>query len=180
MTSTSADSVVDAGMGTDAATADPLPYNAYDSETCSIARTLALIGDRWTLLILRDLSNGVRRFDDLVTHLGIARNVLSRRLAALSDGGLVTRTAYRIDGARERQEYRLTHAGRDLVPILLAVMAWGDRHLSAQDGPPAVPRHVDCGERVRVSVMCEAGHELGDRPRLRIEPGPGSRLRDQR
>ncbi|HZU57453.1 MAG TPA: helix-turn-helix domain-containing protein [Actinocrinis sp.] len=159
---------------------DPLPYSAYDSETCSIARTLALIGDRWTLLILRDLSNGVRRFDDLVTHLGIARNVLSRRLAALADGGLVTRTAYRVDGARERQEYRLTHAGRDLVPILLAVMAWGDRHLSAQDGPPAVPRHAGCGERVRISVTCEAGHDLGDRPRLRVEPGPGSRLREQR
>lgn len=180
MTPTSADNVVDAGVGPDAATADPLPYSAYDSETCSIARTLTLIGDRWTLLILRDLSNGVRRFDDLVTHLGIARNVLSRRLAALADGGLVTRTAYRIDGARERQEYRLTHAGRDLVPILLAVMAWGDRHLSAQDGPPAVPRHADCGERVRVSLTCEAGHELGDRPWLRVEPGPGSRLRDQR
>jgi DNA-binding HxlR family transcriptional regulator len=165
----------------DAAAADDLPpYSAYDSETCSIARTLALIGDRWALLILRDLSNGVRRFDDLVTHLGIARNVLSRRLAALTEGGLITRTAYRIDGARERQEYRLTYAGRDLIPILLAVMAWGDKHLSGQDGPPAVPRHADCGARVRVSLTCEAGHELGDRPRLRVEPGPGSRLRDPR
>jgi len=178
VTSISADDVIDAGVRTDA-TADPLPYSAYDSETCSIARTLALVGDRWTLLILRDLSNGVRRFDDLVSHLGIARNVLSRRLAALADGGLITRTAYRVDGARERHEYRLTHAGRDFVPILLAVMAWGDRHLSAQDGPPAVPRHAGCGERVRVSLTCEAGHELGDRPRLRLEPGPGSRLRDQ-
>jgi hypothetical protein len=93
---------------------------------------------------------------------------------------LITRTAYRIDGARERQEYRLTYAGRDLIPILLAVMAWGDKHLSGQDGPPAVPRHADCGARVRVSLTCEAGHELGDRPRLRVEPGPGSRLRDPR
>jgi len=175
---------IDAGVhaNVDAAAADPLPppYSAYDSETCSIARTLALIGDRWTLLILRDLSNGVRRFDDLVEHLGIARNVLSRRLAALAEGGLVTRTAYRVDGARERQEYRLTQAGRDLVPILLAVMAWGDRHLSGQEGPPAVPRHADCGERVRVSLTCEAGHELGERSRLRVEPGPGSRLRGSR
>jgi DNA-binding HxlR family transcriptional regulator len=157
----------------------PPPYSAYDSETCSIARTLALIGDRWTLLVLRDLSNGVRRFDDLVEHLGIARNVLSRRLGALVDDGLATRTAYRVDGARERQEYRLSQAGRELVPILLAVMAWGDRHLAGNDGPPSVPRHADCGARVRVSLTCDSGHELGDRPRLRLEPGPGSRLREQ-
>lgn len=182
MTSISADDnvVIDADTATAAAPTDLPPYSAYDSDTCSIARTLALIGDRWTLLILRDLSNGVRRFDDLVTHLGIARNVLSRRLTALGEGGLVTRTAYRVDGARERHEYRLTHAGRDLVPILLAVMAWGDRHLSSQDGPPAVARHADCGERVRVSLTCEAGHELGERPRVRVEPGPGSRLRESR
>lgn len=159
------------------AAADSPPYTAYDSEACSIARTLALIGDRWTLLVLRDLSNGVRRFDDLVTHLGVARNVLSRRLTALTEGGLVIRSAYRANGARERHEYRLSQAGRDLMPILLAVMAWGDRHLSGEDGPPAIPRHADCGASVRVSLICEAGHELGDRPPLRLEPGPGSRLR---
>ena len=70
-------------------------YTAYDSETCSIARTLALIGDRWTLLVLRDVANGVGRFDELAGHLGIARNVLSRRLARLAEAGLVERTAYR-------------------------------------------------------------------------------------
>jgi DNA-binding HxlR family transcriptional regulator len=154
------------------------PYSAYDSETCSIARTLALVGDRWTLLVLRDVANGVRRFDDLVSHLGVARNVLSRRLAALTEADLVTRAAYRTEGARERHEYRLSHAGRELMPILLAVMAWGDRHLADESGPPAVPTHADCGAQVRVLVTCEAGHELGDRPRVRIDPGPGSRIRD--
>ncbi len=176
MTSATND-VLEPSVRTDATAAASQPYSAYDSETCSIARTLALIGDRWTLLVLRDLSNGVRRFDDLVSHLGIARNVLARRLTALAERGLVTRTAYRVDGARERHEYRLSQAGRELVPILLAVMAWGDRHLAGQEGPPAVPRHADCGGRVRVSLVCEEGHELGDRPRLRVEPGPGSRLR---
>src|SRR5262249_23495287 len=117
------------------------PYSAFESEDCSIARTLALIGDRWTLLVLRDVSNGVRRFDDLVSHLGVARNVLTRRLAALVEAGLVKRTAYRADGARERHEYRLSHAGRELVPILLAMMAWGDRHLAGQEGLPVIPRH---------------------------------------
>jgi DNA-binding HxlR family transcriptional regulator len=153
------------------------PYQEYDSETCSIARTLALVGDRWTLLVLRDVANGVRRFDDLVSHLGVARNVLSRRLAALTESDLIVRTAYRTEGARERYEYRLSHAGRELMPILLAFMAWGDRHLAGDDGPPAVTRHADCGAKVRVLVTCEAGHELGERPRVRVEPGPGSRPR---
>ena len=153
-------------------------YSEFDSETCSIARTLALVGDRWTLLVLRDLANGVTRFDDLTAHLGIARNVLSKRLAALVDAELAVRTGYRTEGSRERYEYRLSRAGRELMPILLAFMGWGDRHLAGPQGPPAVPVHADCGAPVRVAVTCEAGHDLGDRPRLRVHPGPGSRRRE--
>jgi DNA-binding HxlR family transcriptional regulator len=153
------------------------PYTAYDSDTCSIARTLALVGDRWTLLVLRDVANGVGRFDELAGHLSIARNVLSKRLARLLRGGLITRTGYREPGARERHEYRLSGAGRELMPILLAFMAWGDRNLAGPEGPPAVVRHADCGARIRVSVTCEEGHELGERPRVLVEPGPGSRMR---
>ena len=88
------------------------PYSAYDSDTCSIARTLALVGDRWTLLVLRDVVNGVGRFDELADHLGIARNILSGRLARLTQAGLVERTAYQEAGARERHAYRLTGPGR--------------------------------------------------------------------
>jgi DNA-binding HxlR family transcriptional regulator len=153
------------------------PYSAYDSDTCSIARTLALIGDRWILLLLRDVANGVRRFDELASHLGIARNVLSGRLARLVAAGLVERTAYRDLGTRERHEYRLTGAGRELLPVLLALMEWGDRNLADPQGPPAVVRHAGCGTRVRVSLVCEQGHVLGDRPKLLLEPGPGSRVR---
>jgi DNA-binding HxlR family transcriptional regulator len=153
------------------------PYSAYDSDTCSIARTLALIGDRWTLLVLRDVANGVSRFDDLASHLGIARNVLSQRLARLARAGLVERTAYREPGARERHEYRLNGPGHELIPILLAFMEWGDRNLAGPEGPPAVVRHADCGASIRVTLNCEQGHELGNRPRLRLEPGPGSRMR---
>jgi DNA-binding HxlR family transcriptional regulator len=152
-------------------------YRAYDSDTCSIARTLALVGDRWTLLVLRDVANGVRRFDELASHLGIARNVLSRRLAALTDAGLVERSAYQEPGERERHEYRLSEPGRELIPILLAFMDWGDRNLAGAEGPPAVARHAGCGARIRISVTCDEGHELGRRPRLRLEPGPGSRVR---
>jgi DNA-binding HxlR family transcriptional regulator len=153
------------------------PYSAYDSDTCSIARTLALIGDRWTLLVLRDVANGVRRFDELADHLGIARNVLSSRLAGLAQAGLVDRIAYREPGARERREYRLSGPGRELMPILVAFMAWGDRHLAGPEGPPAVVRHDGCGAPIKISLTCEDGHELGPRPRLRVEPGPGSRIR---
>jgi DNA-binding HxlR family transcriptional regulator len=155
------------------------PYHAYEYESsaCSIARTLEQIGDRWALLILRDVANGVRRFDQLADHLGVARNVLSRRLAALTEFGVVTRVAYRDEGSRERQEYRLTDAGRELIPILLAFMGWGDRHLAGPEGPPAYPVHARCGAPVRVSITCEAGHDLGDRPHLHLEPGPGSRVR---
>ena len=153
------------------------PYSAYDSDACSIARTLALIGDRWTLLVLRDVANGVRRFDELASHLGIARNVLSQRLARLAQAGLVDRTAYREPGARERHEYRLSGPGRELMPILVAFMDWGDRNLAGPEGPPAVLRHADCGASIRIRLTCEEGHELGERPRLRVEPGPGSRMR---
>jgi DNA-binding HxlR family transcriptional regulator len=152
-------------------------FNAYDSETCSIARTLALVGDRWTLLVLRDVANGVRRFDDLAAHLGVARNVLSRRLAALTDAGLLLRVPYQSEGARERHEYRLSPAGRDLMPILLAFMGWGDKHLAGPEGSPSVARHADCGAPVRVSVVCADGHDLGEHPRVRLEPGPAARLR---
>jgi DNA-binding HxlR family transcriptional regulator len=153
------------------------PYSAYDSDACSIARTLALVGDRWTLLVLRDVANGVGRFDELAGHLGIARNVLSRRLARLAEAGLLERTAYREPGARERHQYRLSQPGRDLIPVLLAFLAWGDRHLAGPEGPPAVVRHAGCGAPVQVSLTCADGHELGDRPRVRLEPGPGSRVR---
>lgn len=153
------------------------PYSAYDSDTCSIARTLALVGDRWTLLVLRDVANGVKRFDELASHLGVARNVLADRLARLVTDGLVERTAYREPGARERHEYRLSGPGRELMPILVAFMQWGDRNLAGPEGPPAVVRHADCGARVTFSLTCEEGHRLGDRPRLRLEPGPGSRMR---
>ena len=153
------------------------PYSAYDSGTCSIARTLELVGDRWTLLVLRDVANGVSRFDELTAHLGIARNILSGRLARLVEGGLIERTAYQEPGERERHAYRLSGPGRELIPVLLAFMAWGDRNLAGPEGPPAVVRHADCGAPIEVSLTCTPGHDLGDRPRVTLEPGPGSRLR---
>ncbi len=140
------------------------------SEMCSIARTVAIVGDRWTLLVLRDITNGVRRFADLADHLGVARDVLSRRLAGLVDDGILERVPYREPGARERHEYRLTGKGRDLTVVLLALMAWGDRHLGWPDGPPLRLEHRDCGAPVSVGLRCTAGHEVSPDRGLRLQP----------
>ena len=148
-----------------------------DSAACSVARTAAVVGDAWTVLVLRDLFNGVRRFDDLAGHLGIARNVLTRRLAALVDAGLVERVPYREPGRRERHEYRLTAAGRDLRPIILAMRAWGDAHRCGPEGPPMRVEHAGCGAPVHLEVHCAAGHRIGDGDRLQAVPGPGARRR---
>lgn len=151
-------------------------WRELDSGACSIARTLAVIGEPWTVLVLRDLLNGIRRFDELVDHLGIARNVLTRRLVTLVDARLVETREYREPGRRARHEYRPTPAGRDLRPVLLALMAYGDRHHAGPDGPPAVAEH-DCGAPVEVREVCAEGHVLGPTDRVRTRPGPGSRRR---
>ena len=150
-----------------------------DSATCSIARTVALIGQPWTLLVLRDLFNGMRRFDDLAEHLGIARNVLTRRLAGLVEAGLVERTRYREAGQRARFEYRLTPAGRDLRPVLLALMAYGDAHFAEPAGPPLLVEHRDCGGAVRVLLECSNGHPIEPATRLTSTFGPGARRRTE-
>lgn len=130
-----------------------------DNDRCSIARALAVLGERWSLQVVRDVFNGVRRFDDLREHLGIARNVLSNRLAGLVDAGLLERVPYREFGSRQRHEYALTPAGLELWPVLVTLMTWGDRHLA--DGPPPVePEHVGCGGKVSLVPVCEHGHVL--------------------
>lgn len=149
-------------------------YLEYDGGACSVARTVEVLGDRWTVLVLRDVFNGVRRFDDLTRHLGIARDVLTKRLSTLVEEGVLERVPYREAGARTRYEYRLTPAGRELRPVLLALIAWGDRYRCDPAGPPMAVLH-DCGAPVRVVEECEAGHRIQPDSRLRIAPGPGAR-----
>src|SRR4051795_423418 len=100
----------------------------YSDENCSIARTLAVLGDRWTLLVLREAFNGVRRFEEIQRRLGIARDVLPARLPRLVEEDVLQRVPYREPGRRERFEYRLTAKGIDAYPVLVSLMAWGDRH----------------------------------------------------
>lgn len=151
-----------------------MQWTDYESSTCSIARTLDIIGDRWTGLLLRDLLNGVHRFDDLHGHLGVARDVLSRRLTGLVEAGVVDKVAYKEDGARARYEYRLTQAGRELQTVVVALMDWGDRNLAGSDGPPMALEHKDCGAPVHATLTCDDGHPVGPRE-LRVVPQKAAR-----
>jgi DNA-binding HxlR family transcriptional regulator len=135
-------------------------HNTYHGQRCSIARTLEVIGERWTILIVRDAFRGVRRFDDFQRSLGVARNVLQTRLQRLVEAGVLDRRRYQ--ERPERFEYVLTEAGRDLWPIVVALLGWGDRHRMAVDGPPVVIRHAGCGGEVESQPTCTAcGEQVG-------------------
>jgi DNA-binding HxlR family transcriptional regulator len=129
---------------------------------CSIARALEVVGERWSLLVIREVSLGVRRFDAIRAATGAPRAVLTDRLAGLVAAGILERVTYREEGARTRWEYRLTQAGRELTPVLSALRQWGDRHLVDDDGPPALFTHSGCGASVRVQHICDAGHVIED------------------
>jgi DNA-binding HxlR family transcriptional regulator len=134
----------------------------YDEQTCSIARTLEFVGERWSLLIIREAFLGTRRFDHFQRTLGIARNVLQSRLERLTAGGIMRRVAYQ--ERPPRYEYRLTRKGVDLWPVIVSLMQWGDRH-AAPAGPPVVLQHDGCGGAVddrRRCTRCGADLEAWD------------------
>jgi DNA-binding HxlR family transcriptional regulator len=142
----------------------------YAGQNCSIARTLELIGERWTILIIREAFLGTRRFDDFQQHLGIARNVLQTRLERLTSAGLMRREPYQERPLRH--EYRLTREGVDLWPVVVALLKWGDRHV-APHGPPVLLHHKACGGELddrRRCQRCGADLEPWD---VVVSPGPG-------
>jgi DNA-binding HxlR family transcriptional regulator len=127
----------------------------HRARSCPIGRAGDLLGDRWTLLILRDATAGITRFDAFRENLGIADNILSARLARLVEAGVLTKVPYR-DGNRTRQEYRLTQAGADLLPLLRALAEWGTRHTSPAPGAaPMQMLHVSCGGQVGIGGVCD-------------------------
>ena len=131
----------------------------WDRSRCSVAGTLAVVGEKWSLLVLREAFFGVRRFADFQRLLGAPKAVLSDRLATLVEQGILTRVPYQAEGERQRHEYRLTTKGRDLYPTLVALMQWGDAYLS--DGPPPLELlHRDCDAPVHLELHCEAGHAV--------------------
>lgn len=149
-----------------------MKWNEIGAENCSLARSLAVVGDRWTLLILRDAFLRIRRFDDFQSSTGIARRVLAERLAKLVDNGILEKRPYQ--DRPVRYEYTLTSKGLDLYPVILALAHWGDAHFAGADGPPLLHRHKACGHVFRSQLCCsECGDEVSARD-VTVEPGAAS------
>jgi DNA-binding HxlR family transcriptional regulator len=150
--------------------AGPVSEALWDRSRCSVAGTLAVVGEKWSLLVLREAFLGVRRFADLQRVLGAPKAVLTDRLNTLVDQGILRRVPYRSEGERQRHEYRLTEKGVDLYPTLVALMQWGDRYLAADGDVPLELRHRGCGEPVHLALVCEAGHQLAGARDVRPVP----------
>ncbi|MGW6729063.1 winged helix-turn-helix transcriptional regulator [Nocardia sp. NPDC055029] len=138
---------------------------------CSYARTIDLLGDWWTPLVLREAFYGFRRFDDFQQELGIARNTLAERLRRLVDEGLLDKRVY--DTQPVRYEYVLTESGLDFYGVMAAMTRWGDRWLSDQAGPPLVFRHEPCGHDSVAEVVCGHCRQPLDAQDVTPRPGPG-------
>lgn len=147
-------------------------HRDYPDQVCSIARSLEVIGERWTPLILRDALLGVERFEDFQHSLGIASNVLTNRLKLLSDEDVLERVP---DPQRPgRPKYVLTDKGRELGPALIVLMKWGDRHYPTPKGPPRLTLHASCGGSIGPDLRCDrCGNQV--RPgEIDLAPGPGA------
>jgi DNA-binding HxlR family transcriptional regulator len=147
----------------------------YDTASCTIAATLAIVGEKWTFLVLREAFNGVRRFDDIQRRTGMPRQVLSNRLSRLVSDGILRKTPYQDEGQRPRSEYRLTGKGIELYPVMVALLGWGDKYVAEAGGPPVELTHRDCGAPVHLQLACSAGHVLGSARDVTPVPGPGAR-----
>lgn len=153
------------------------PALDWSVDNCTIARAMEILGEKWTVVVLREVFSGIRRFDDMRVRTGIPRQVLTNRLAALVGHGVLRREPYQEPGARVRHEYRLTEKGFDLYPMLLAVAEWGNRYLADPQGPPISYAHRDCGAEIRVAMRCAGGHEVSDNRAVLPRPGPGTHRR---
>jgi len=129
-------------------------------ESCSIARSLGVLGERWTFLILRDAFEGLTRFEEFRASLGIASDVLSARLATLVDHGVMAKIDYQQPGQRRRHRYVLTDAGREALPVVAGLQAWGDRHLPREEGPTVLRRAKSSGQSIHIGFVDETGAEV--------------------
>jgi len=146
-------------------------WKEIDGQVCSIARSLAIFGDKWTLLIVRDSFRRIRRFSDFQKSLGITKHRLSDRLNRLVEVGILSKDIY--DEKRARYEYRLTQKGLDLYPILMTVVQWGDKWTLDKDGPPVIFKHTKCGHISTPKYVCNACDEEIDAKSIEPMVGPG-------
>jgi len=147
--------------------------NEYEGQVCSIARSLELVGERWSLLVVREIFHGRRKFSEMQRSLGVARNVLTARLQRMVDEGILERRPY--SERPERYEYFLTEKGLDLWPVMIALMHWGDKYEPNPDGPPSIVVHKECGGEIddrRIYTKC--GKHLKVREARAID-GPGAK-----
>src|SRR5271170_158147 len=150
-------------------------WNELGEEQCSLARAVSVIGDRWTLLILRDCFLRVRRFEDFQERLGITRPILADRLKKLVEEFVLTKVAYQQRPVR--YEYRLTPKGLDLYPVIMAIVHWGDIHMAGRKGRPLLHTHGLCGNNFDPVMVCsECGEPVVAR-QVRVHPGPGAKGR---
>jgi len=139
-----------------------MKWEQLSEQPCSVARALSVIGDRWTLMVLRDCFLGVRRFEVFQERLGISRSIIAERLKLLVDEGVLRRETYQDRPARH--EYRLTQKGLDLYPVIISIVRWGDVHYAGEAGPPLMHRHKACGHDFAPVLTCsECGEAIGAR-----------------
>jgi DNA-binding HxlR family transcriptional regulator len=149
----------------------------WSIDNCTVQRALQVLGDRWSFVVLREVFNGVRRFDDMRQRTAIPRQVLTNRLATLVDQGLLRREPYREEGQRARHEYRLTAKGLDLYPTLVALNDWGTRYYADPEGSPLRFEHQGCGGAVEAVLRCSHGHDVEGVRSVVPQPGPGAHRR---
>ena len=153
--------------------AGPASFEELRVRDCSIKRTLDVVGEKWTLLVLREAFYGARRFEQFLANVGCARTLLSERLATLVEHGVLHREPYREPGQRERHQYLLTEKGHDLFAALVVLMQWGDRWEAGPQGGPVVVRHRDCGQPVHVELRCAHDHRVLEVEETESGPRPG-------
>ncbi len=136
---------------------------------------MEILGERWSVLVLREVFQGIRRFEDIRVRTPVPRQVLSDRLRTLVDHGILVRHRYQEPGERAREEYRLTRKGFDLYPVLAALRDWGDAYLAGPEGSPMELVHRDCGAPVHAELHCAAGHHIPPGRDVVPRPGPGAR-----
>jgi DNA-binding HxlR family transcriptional regulator len=145
-------------------------WNEIDTMTCSIARTLSVVGDRWTMLIIRDVFLGIRKFEGMQRDLGLTPHRLSDRLRKLVRDGILVRVPY--EKRPRRFEYRLTEKGIDLYPLIVVMVEWGDRWMAGPDGVPVELVHQPCGHSIKPELICPDCKSKIEPREMSARPGP--------